>query len=207
MTERSISSLLDLPTTVEQFIQATIKLLISLDAALYATSSIELYSFISLRTACLSIKHGNIPESIKADANCGLLLALQGQYQRAYELGDLAMQLSYKLNSKSQRCQAGLMLGVFIQPWARPIKGAADINYEAFLAGLESGEIQYAGYNLLANITNRLFQGENLAAVALDIEKYELLANKIQHELLQVALAGAKIFVTKLCLDREAEKR
>ncbi|MGK7894246.1 MAG: GAF domain-containing protein, partial [Xenococcus sp. (in: cyanobacteria)] len=206
LTERSISSLLDLPTTVEPSIQAMIKLLISLDPPTYLTSNIELFSFISLRPTYLSIKHGNIPNSIKAYSNYGLLLALEGQYQRGYELGNLALQLSYKFNSKSQRCQAGLVFAVFIQPWARPIKGAADINYQSFLAGLESGEIQYAGYNLLANILNRLFQGDNLAAVALDIEKYMLVVDKIQDDLIQLALATAKIFVTKLCLDREAEK-
>ncbi|WP_426559117.1 AAA family ATPase, partial [Dapis sp. BLCC M172] len=206
LRERSISSLLDLPTTVEAHIQATIKLLISLDPPTYLTSNIELLSFISLRAACLSIKHGNIPESIKAYNNYGFFLASQGQYQRGYELGDLGMQLSHKLNSKSQRCQVGFSLGGFIQPWARPIKGAADINYESFLAGLECGEIQFAAYNLMGNITNRLFQGDNLAAVGLDIEKYMLVADKIQNELVQVALGAAQIFVTQLCLDQEAEK-
>ncbi len=206
LRERSISSLLDLPTTVEASIQAMIKLLISLDPPTYLIPNIELYSLISLRAACLSIKHGNIPNSIKAYSNYGLLLALEGQYQRAYELGDLAIKLSYKFNSKSQRSQAGLVFGVFILPWAKPIKGAADINYQSFLAALESGEILYAGYNLLANTVNRLFQGENLAAFALDIEKYMLVADKIQDDLIQLGIAAAKIFVTKLCLDQEAKK-
>ncbi|MGD1807017.1 trifunctional serine/threonine-protein kinase/ATP-binding protein/sensor histidine kinase [Dapis sp. BLCC M126] len=206
LTERSICSLLDLPTTVEPLIQATIKLLICLDQPTYITSKIELYSFVSIRAACLSIKHGNIPDSIKAYVNYGLLLVLQGQYQRSYEFADLAMQLSYKLNSKSHRSHAGFLLAAWIHPWAKPIKGAADLNYESFLAGLESGEIQYAAYNLFGNIFNRLFQGENLAAVALDIEKYELVADKVQNELVQVALATAKIFVTKLCLEQETEK-
>nr|MDJ0518547.1 ATP-binding protein [Trichodesmium sp. MO_231.B1] len=206
LTERSISSLLDLPTTVELSIQATIKLLISLSTTTYISSSMEFYSFISLRVACLSIKHGNIPESIKAYANYGLLLVLQGQNQRGYELGDLAMQLSYKLNTKSQRCYAGFLVGGFIQPWARPIKGAANLNYESFLAGLECGETQYAGYNLVGNVFNQLFQGKNLTAVAVDIEKYQLVANRIQNELMQVVFAAGKTFVTILCLDQEAEK-
>jgi len=206
LTERSISSILDLPTTVEPSIQATIKLLIALDPGTYISSKIELYSIISLRAACLSIKHGNIPESIKAYVNYGLILVWQGQCQRGYELGDIAMQLCDKLNSKSQRCQAGFIIGAFIQPWARPIKGAANVNYESFLAGMESGEIQFAAYNLLANIMNRLFQGENLAAVALDIEKYKLMGDKIQNESVQVGLVAAKIFVTKLSLNPEVEK-
>ncbi|MGD1807507.1 ATP-binding sensor histidine kinase [Dapis sp. BLCC M126] len=206
LTERSISSLLDLPTTVEPPIKAMIKLLIALTGPTRLSSSIELYSFVSIRAAYLSIKHGNIPESIKAYSSYGLYLVLQGQYQRGYEFADLGMQLSYKFNSKYQRCQAGLVLGAWVYPWARPIKGAININYESFIAGLESGENQYAGYNLSGNIVNRFFQGENLGAVALDIEKYKLVGDKIQHEIMQVILAGAKIFVTKLCQGKEAEK-
>ncbi|NEQ41560.1 MAG: GAF domain-containing protein, partial [Okeania sp. SIO3I5] len=203
LTERSISSLLDLPTTVEPSIQAMIKLLMALNVSAYMTSNFQLFTFLPLRAVCLSIKHGNIPESINAYANYGVILALQGQYHRAYEWGDLAMQLSYKLNSKSQRCQAGNMLGAFMIPWTRPIKEATKVTYESYIAGLESGEIQYAAYNLQSNITNRLFQGENLAAVAVDIDKYILVGDKVQNEALQVTLAAAKVFITRLCLDKE----
>ena len=203
LTERSISSLLDLPTIVEPSIQAMIKLLISLHPPAHLISNFELVTFIPLRAVCLSIQHGNIPESINAYADYGVTLASQGQYHRAYEWGDLAIQLSYKLNSKSQRCQVGFVLAGFILPWTRPIKEAIKVSYESYIAGLESGDIQYAAYNLMANIINQLYQGNNLAAVALDIEKYQLVADKVQNESMQVTLAAAKVFITRLCLDRE----
>ncbi|MGB3532236.1 MAG: serine/threonine-protein kinase PknK, partial [Microcoleaceae cyanobacterium] len=202
-----ISSLLDLPTAVPQSIQKIIKLLMVLETPAYITAKIELYTLFSLKAVHLSIEHGNVPESIKAYANYGLILTLsKGQYQRGYELADLALQLSYKFNSKSQRCQAGLLAGAWIQVWAKPITGAADINYQSFLAGLESGETQFAAYNLFGNIFNRLFQGEKLICIAEDIEKYQLIADKIKDKLLQTALAAAKIFITNLCLEEDTQE-
>ncbi len=201
LEDHSISSLLDLPIAVDPIVQATIKLLMILEPPAYMMANIELHCFNALRAVRLSIEHGNIAESILAYADYSFhLCVMNGQYQRGYEFADLAMQLSYKLNSKFQQCQAAFLLGAFIHVWAKPIAGAAAINHEGFLAGMESGEIQFAAYNLFGNIFNRLFQGENLITVAEDIEKYELVAERLQDELLRVALAGAKIFVTRLGL-------
>ncbi|WP_448265683.1 PAS domain-containing protein [Nostoc sp. DSM 114159] len=207
LENRSISSLLILPTVSDRVIRAMIKLLIAVDIPTYITANIELYCFVSLRVVRLSIEHGNIAESIKAYANYGLLLGLmEGQYQRGYECADLAVQLSYKLNSKSQQCKAQMLFGSFIQVWSKPIAGAATINYKGFLASMESGDVQFAAYNVVGNIFNRLFQGENLTTVAEDNEKYQLVAKQIQDELAKVALAGAKFFIAKLALGQAAQE-
>jgi PAS domain S-box-containing protein len=207
LENRSISSLLTLPTVSDPVIQAMIRLLIAVDIPTYITANIELYCFVSLRVVRLSIEHGNIAESIKAYANYGLLLGLmEGQYQRGYEFADLAVQLSYKLNSKSQQCKAEMLFGGFIQVWSKPIAGAATVNYKGFLASMESGNVQFAAYNLVGNIFNRLFQGENLTTVAEDNEKYQLVAEQIQDELAKVALAGAKFFIAKLALGQAAQE-
>ncbi|MBC1221195.1 AAA family ATPase [Nostoc sp. UCD121] len=206
LENRSIYSLLTLPTVSDPVIQAMIKLIV-VDISAYITANIELYCFISLRVVRLCIEHGNIAESIKAYANYGLLLSLmKGQYQQGYEFADLAVQLSYKLNSKSQQCKAEMLFGGFIQVWSKPIAGAAVINYKGFLASMESGNVQFAAYNLVGNIFNRLFQSENLTTVAEDNEKYQLVAEQIQDELSKVALAGAKFFIAKLALGQAAQE-
>ncbi|MBN3907930.1 MAG: AAA family ATPase [Nostoc sp. NMS1] len=206
LENRSISSLLTLTTVSDPVIQAMIKLIV-VDISAYITANIELYCFISLRVVRLCIEHGNIAESIKAYANYGLLLSLmEGQYQQGYEFADLAVQLSYKLNSKSQQCKAEMLFGGFIQVWSKPIAGAAAINYKGFLASMESGNVQFAAYNVVGNIFNRLFQGENLTTVAEDNEKYQLVAEQIQDELSKVALAGAKFFIAKLALGQAAQE-
>ncbi|MGC1215863.1 MAG: AAA family ATPase [Phormidesmis sp.] len=203
MESRSIRSLLDLSTDVSPNVQATIKLLIILEPPVYLLGNIDLYSLICLRATALSIEHGNVAESIKAYANYGLLLNLmKEQYQRGYEFARLALDLSYKLNSKAQQCKAGLLLGSWLQVWAKPIAGAAKINYDSFIAGVEAGETLFSGYNLYGNIFNRLFHAEHLSSLSEDIDKYWLVAEKSKDALLSSSLAGARIFVKNLCRSR-----
>ncbi|MEM9215217.1 MAG: ATP-binding protein [Cyanobacteria bacterium P01_F01_bin.150] len=186
--------------------KAEIKLAMSLDPPAYIVGDINLYSVLSLRATYLSITHGNISESAKAYANYGLLLGLLEQkYKRGYEFADMGVQLAQKLNSKSQECTAGLLRGYWIHVWARHINGAAEVNYRSFVAGMDSGEIQFAAYNLFAVVFNRLFQGENLFDIGADIEKYWLISDKLKDDLLRISLAGCHIFIRQLSVEPDAE--
>ena len=199
LEERSLSSLLDLPEGTNPEAKVAIELLMNLLSAAYISSDIDLYGFTIVRNLRLSIEHGNVPKSITAYVNYGEWLGLtQHQYQRGVEFADIALQLSYKLKSKSQQSSACFLLGGCIHVKAKPIQGAAEINYEGFLAGMDSGELQYAGYNLFANIYNRLFQGENLATIAADLDKYWAIAEKIQNDLALSVLAACRFFIHKL---------
>ncbi|MDZ8052572.1 MAG: AAA family ATPase [Aulosira sp. ZfuVER01] len=195
----SIATLLDLPAVTNPEVRAAIELLIILQPPAYIVSDFDLYSFATFRAVRLSIEQGNTAESIKAYVSYGFLIGLiHGQYQRGLEFADLALQLSYKLNNKFQQSRACFILSYAIQVWAKPIQGAAEINYQGFLAGLESGEIIHAGYNLYGNILNRLFQGENLSDIALDIDKYWLIGEKLKHDFLLSILAASRFFVNQL---------
>ena len=199
LQNRAIATLLDLPTATNPQVRAAIELLIILQPPAYIVSDFDLYSFATFRAVRLSIEHGNTAESIKAYATYGFLIGLMHtQYERGLEFADLALQLSYKLNSKFQRSGACFMLGCCIQVWAKPIQGAAEVNYEGFLAGMDSGEIPHAGYNLYSNICNRLFQGENLGDIATDIDKFWLIGEKLQHDFLLSILAACRFFVNQL---------
>ncbi|MDZ7952513.1 AAA family ATPase [Nostoc sp. DedQUE09] len=199
LKNRSIATLLDLPAATNPEVRAAIELLIILQPPAYIVSDFDLYSFATFRAVRLSIEQGNTAESIKAYVSYGFLIGLMhSQYQRGLEFADLALQLSYKLNSKFQQSRACFIFSYAIQVWAKPIQGAAEINYQGFLAGLESGEIIHAGYNLYGNILNRLFQGENLADIAIDIDKYWLIGEKLKHDFLLSILAASRFFVNQL---------
>ncbi|MEO1620746.1 MAG: ATP-binding protein, partial [Cyanobacteria bacterium J06632_3] len=176
------------------------------DPPTYVLGHIKLYSFVTLKAAILSIQHGNIESSIKAYANCGLLFSLlKKQYQRGYEFAEMAWNLSYHLESKAQRCKAGLLLAAWLRVWAKPIAGAAQLNYDSFLSGVEAGEVQFADYNLFGNIFNRLFEGDELGSIAKDVKTYKLIAQKNKDELLMSAMAAAQIFAHKL--GRSSDKQ
>ncbi|NEP77306.1 MAG: AAA family ATPase [Okeania sp. SIO3B3] len=195
----SITSLLDLPTATDPAVKVEIELLMNLLSASYISSNIDLYGFTIVRNLRLSLEYGNIPKSITAYVNYGEWLGLiKNEYQEGVKFADLALQLSYKFNSKSQQSSACFLLGGCIHVKAKPIQGAAEINYQGFLAGMDSGELQYAGYNLFANIYNRLFQGENLDEIVTDLDKYWSIAEKIQNDLALSVLSACRFFINKL---------
>ncbi|NEO83863.1 MAG: AAA family ATPase [Spirulina sp. SIO3F2] len=191
----SMESLLNLPTATDPKIQVALGLLMNMISSSYLTSNFELYSYSIIKNIQLSLEYGNTHNSISAYANYGLLLGvLLGHYHKGVEIAELAIQLSYKLNSKSQRASACFLLGGWIHVWAKPIQGAAETNYEGFLAGMDSGELQYGGYNLFANLSNRLFQGENLATIAEAVEQYWPIAEKLQNAMLLGVLGACESF-------------
>ncbi|MGP1375588.1 MAG: AAA family ATPase [Almyronema sp.] len=199
LQNRPIATLLDLPAAVDPEVRAAIALLIILQPPAYIVANFDLYSFVTFRAVRLSIEQGNTAESIKAYVSYGFLIGLMhGQYQRGVEFADLSLQLSAKLNDKFQQSRACFLASYAIQVWAKPIEGAAEISYQGFLAGLESGEIIHAGYNLYGNILNRLFQGQNLADIATDIDKFWLIGEKLQHDFLLSMLDACRFFVSAL---------
>ncbi|MCW6036085.1 AAA family ATPase [Spirulina subsalsa FACHB-351] len=207
LNDRTVESILHLPAATNPQVISAIQLLIALEPTIYIIGNLELYTLVSIKAVHLSIINGNTQESVKAYANYGLLLGLRDkQYQRGYEFGELAVQLSDKLETKSQECKACLLLGSWIHPWAKPIAGAAEINYKGFLAGMDSGEIQFAAYNLMGNIYNRLFAGEKLSQIDQDIEQYWQIAEQLKNELLWVVLAGAKVFISQVSQSVKEQK-
>jgi len=194
----SILSLLDLPIATNPDICSKIKLLLSLDPPAYLIPDLDLYSFVSLRAANLSVEYGNIAESIKAYGNYGFILGRKNQYKKGFEFANFAIQLSHKLNSKSQKSRVSSVTGGWIQVWAKSIQGAAKINYEGFLAGIDSGEIQFASYNLYCHLCNRIFAGDRLDSIAADIEKHLTTAKKLKNNVLQSLLGAGRFFANQL---------
>ncbi|MBP0001149.1 MAG: AAA family ATPase [Cyanobacteria bacterium SID2] len=206
--DSSIASLIDLPIATDSMTKSVIKLLTAIAPPAYVIGDMYLCGFVASKAVNLSIQHGNIPESVKAYANYAYFTSVTDrQYQKGYEWGKLAVQLSYKLNNKSQESNAKLALANWLHVWVKPIAEAVKINHEGYLAGLESGETQFAAYNILGYIFSRLFKGDNLETILGEIEKYWSIAKKLQDELLWVALAGAKFYTTKLCSEDDEQAR
>lgn len=199
LADRSVESLLDLPPISDSEKKIAVQLLISLDPPTYITGS-PLYTLISAKAVNLSIQYGNIAESAKAYANYGVLVgAFLGNYQLGYQFGHLAVKLSQKLGSDSQKCQACLLLGSWIAPWCKPIKGLEQINWEGYQSGLKSGEVQFAGYNLFGNISNKLVQGLPLNLLLTDLSQYLSFGSSLKNQLnIDILLAIKKLILPLL---------
>ncbi|MDB9515986.1 AAA family ATPase [Roseofilum reptotaenium CS-1145] len=199
LENRPINVLLDLPEATDPGAKVAIELLMKVIAAGYFSGDRDLYNFAAVRSTRLSIEYGNFSKSIMVYASYGEWLGLlKNQYQQAVQFCELSLQLSYKLKNKSERSSSCFLLGGCVYVKAKPIQDAPKVNYEGFLAGLESGDVQYTVYNLFANIYNRIFGGENLRDIATDIEKFSAIAKKMQNDLALNIFEGCQFFIQKL---------
>ncbi len=204
LVKRSVDSLLNLPTISDREQEMAIKLLISLDPPTYITAS-PLYALISVKAVELSMQYGNVAESAKAYANYGFLVGSSlGNYQLGYQLGVIAVDLSQKFGSDSQKSQACLLLASWIAPWCQPIKGLEQINLAGYQAGLKSGEIQFAGYNLFGNVSNKLIQGLSLPGILKDLNHYLSFALTSKNQLgIDVLFAIKKFIISLVGVDAD----
>ncbi|MBD2546165.1 ATP-binding protein [Planktothricoides raciborskii] len=204
LANRSVDSLLNLPTISDPEKEMAVKLLISLDPPTYITAS-PLYALVCVKAVELSMQYGNVAESAKAYANNGFLVGSSlGNYQLGYQLGVLAVDLSKKFGSDSQKSQACLLLASWIAPWCQPMKRIEQINLEGYQAGLKSGEIQFAGYNLFGNISNKLIQGLSLPGILKDLNHYLSFALTSKNQLgIDVLFAIKKFIISLVGVDAD----
>ncbi len=125
-----------------------IRILVNMCSPAYLGGESNLWTFLVNESVARSIEEGNIPESCTGYSSYGILCGLAfGDFQQGYAFGDLSYQLSHKLNSVRQRSNTCFVMGCFLNPYARSMKHTFPFLQEGLMAGLQSGEVQFAGYN------------------------------------------------------------
>ncbi|WP_394839485.1 AAA family ATPase [Pendulispora rubella] len=166
---RPIASLIDLPEMTEPAILVAMRLLVGMLPSSYMTNQ-ELDGVLAAKLANLSITHGNCPESSTAYAMFGIFLSSRcDAYRAGYEYGMLGWRLSEKHGERSHTCKDGTHMGAFLSPWMEHLQASLPFFDEGYRCGLDAGELQWAGYNLMFRAINLLHLGEPLAEVNREI--------------------------------------
>ncbi|MEY3867732.1 MAG: hypothetical protein RLZZ338_1623 [Cyanobacteriota bacterium] len=206
--ERKIDSLLHLEIMSQPDQKTAIKLLLNLDAPTYISGTWDLYMLTSLKGVRLSLQYGNAPESVKAYANYGLILGtVFGDYQTGYEFGLMGYKLSEILQNQGQKCRASLLLSSWLHSWSKPITGASQIALAGYQAGLESGELQFAGYNLFCRASILYFKGKKLDEILEQIGDLLPFVEKTQNQLAQEVLWAVEFAVFNLLGENQTKQK
>lgn len=161
----AIASLIDKPLMTGSVEIAALKILNALDAPAYLTSA-NLFVLLAAKQMNLCLIYGHLPETIKFYSSYGIAIVhLRKDYQTAYQLGLLALNLSKKLNNYSQECQSAMLLGYYLSCWVKPLKSIEFLLKNGYEAGLESGEVQFAGYTLAYILFTDFYRGLPLGSI------------------------------------------
>ena len=161
--DREIASLIDAPAMVLPEKKAAMKLLNDMTPAAYFYKT-DLYSWILVKMANLSLQYGHVPESGKGYTSYGNVLVYElDAFQEGYEFGMLGLSLCEELEHKAYICRCCFVATAFLNHWVKHIKVSESLGDDGYRAGLESGELLYAGYILaFNNVMNGFFQGKKL---------------------------------------------
>ncbi len=146
---REIATLIDLPVLADPRVHRALKLLGATWASAYITADVPLSTLIAARIVRLSLEHGHAAESAFGYVLHAMTLGSGlGQFERGWQFGHLAIQVNERLADLRLRARVHHMFSAFVNLWRRPFATCLPHAREAYRAGLESGDLQFAGYGL-----------------------------------------------------------
>ncbi|HEY4012082.1 MAG TPA: ATP-binding protein [Polyangiaceae bacterium] len=171
---RKVAALVDERDVEDADIRASMHLLSLLGAPAYFSGA-EVLAFLVSRAVNLSLIHGPSPYSAFAYVLYGgIHNALTGQYDVGYAFGKLALAMAHRFGNRAEECRTLEVFGVLVHHWKAPLRDGLPLLKEGFRAGVESGEVAFAAFNLNSVLINALPAGLPLnelleeAAVTLD---------------------------------------
>ena len=194
LVAKRIEDLVNLPPMREPNKLAAMRILSSVMSAAYFAMP-ELMPLIVFKQVNLSIKYGNAAVSASAYGSYGLILCdFCGDIDAGYRFGQLALNLlsQFKLNKGSTtaaptKAKTWANVNFFVRPWKEHLNSTLQPLLEAYATGLETGDLQAAGYAAHNYCLHSYFSGKELTKLQQEMATYgEVLSQLKQERTLQM---------------------
>jgi predicted ATPase len=166
---RDIERLVDLPPLEDPRLLTALRILQSITAASYMQSTWEFKAVNVLDRVNAVIRHGLHPNAAFDFASYGTILCAMGNVDAGHRFGELALRLLDRPGTSACRAKALMTFNRFIGHWKRHVGETLDGFLDAYRSGCESGDIEYAGYAILAYYTHSFFLGKELGPLEGDV--------------------------------------
>jgi predicted ATPase/serine phosphatase RsbU (regulator of sigma subunit)/tRNA A-37 threonylcarbamoyl transferase component Bud32 len=169
---RPIEELFHLPAMVNTQKLATMRVASSLIASCYVCASPLLPLVIALQVN-LSLQYGNSPLSSLSYAyyGCCLNTFLQ-DVTAAEQFGRLAYRMALEPTGKNMRAETFVVIALFIYHHKSHLRETLPLVQAGYQAGLETGKLEYLGYNGHVICSHSSWAGKPLAELEPQIQAY-----------------------------------
>ncbi|NQE34592.1 trifunctional serine/threonine-protein kinase/ATP-binding protein/sensor histidine kinase [Microcoleus asticus] len=178
---KRIEDLANLPEMIDPEKQAAMRILSGILSSAVAVKP-QLVPLLAFRMVKLCIKYGNSPYASIAYVFYGVVMYKVGDISLAYQFGQLAIRMLDKFPSRSIKSRVYTPFGCFINHWKASVKSGLGDLKEGFKTGMETGELEYAGYSITEYCFKKLSIGEPLDLVEQETGKYMKLMQQSQLE-------------------------
>ncbi|MFO1432896.1 MAG: AAA family ATPase [Candidatus Competibacteraceae bacterium] len=142
----------------------------------------ELMPLLIFKAVDLSITQGNAPSSAFAYAGYGLILLSQQNIEGGYQFSQLAVKLQKQSNLQEYRTRI-LYVHALFGYWKMNLRERLKPLLEIHQLGLETGDLEYAGYAIDGYFISSFWGGVELLRVEKDLLKYQPLIAGTQSRL------------------------
>jgi predicted ATPase/signal transduction histidine kinase/tRNA A-37 threonylcarbamoyl transferase component Bud32 len=183
LQQQTMAEIVDLPTMTDAYKLAAMRILSrSLSSAYQAAT--DLLPFIICEKVNLSIHYGNAPSSAQAFALYGLLVSgTANDVELAYQLGQLALSIVERSQSKAVECKPFHMVAVGTTHGKSHVSNALPLFRRSYQSAMECGDFEYASYAAEDGCQYSYFCGTELTALAQEMTHYAHVIAQLKQEL------------------------
>ncbi|MEG3979094.1 serine/threonine protein kinase, partial [Microcoleus sp. herbarium8] len=179
---KRIEDLANLPEMTDPNQQAAMRILSGIISTAVQAKP-RLVPLLAFRMVKLCIKHGNSPYASIAYIYYAVVMCKLGDISLAYQFGQLAIRLLDKFPSRSIKSRVYPTFGSFIHHWKASVKSGLGELKEGFKNGMETGDLEFAGYSIGDYCFKKMSIGEPLDLVEQETGKYMKLMQQSQLEM------------------------
>ncbi|MDZ8189429.1 MAG: AAA family ATPase [Nostoc sp. ChiSLP02] len=179
---KQIEELIHISDMKQPELLAAIRILSSTAPVAYQVAG-ELFLLICLKQINLSIQYGNSPLSAYAYVVYGVVLCgVIKDFESGYQFGRLALNLMAKSGAKEIKARVLQGFYSLIEIWRKHVRETLKPLLEAYSAGLETGDLEFAAYCLMYYSSFSYFIGKELTGLEPEIENYNHAISQIKQE-------------------------
>ncbi|MEG4285732.1 AAA family ATPase [Microcoleus sp. A006_D1] len=172
IADRAIEDLFDLPAMVDPQKLAMMQVATSMGPPSYLVGS-PLFSLVTALQVNLSIQYGNSRTSAFGYTCYGIILNNFCQNVTvADQFGRLAYRLASGADAKNIRAASCVVIGLCLHHRKSHLRETLPILQAGYQAGLETGNLEFVGYNVYAFCLNSYWCGQPLAELGPQIRVY-----------------------------------
>ena len=156
----------------------------------------QLMTLLILKASRLSLQYGALPESGHAFSWYSFLLSnIYGEFSLGKAFGNKALEISDFYNESAHKAKAYDVFSNFVSPWVQHIQKTNQLNKIAYQHAIASGDVVFAGYNLVHQWFNPFYQGKKLTES--QIQQKEVIAEvrQIRHGYALDILEGVELLL------------
>ena len=191
-----IEQLIDLPPMTDPQCRAILDVLTISSAPMSFTDE-NLVALAMARAVNLTLEHGTSDASPQAYVLLGQILGpYYDDYRVAFRFGKLGFDLMERKGPLRFKAVVYLLFALMVNPWRRHLRTSIELEWRAFEAAQQTGNVQFACFALNDIVTFRLASGDPLGEVERSVVEALAFVRKAKFGLVEDTL------VTKLRLIR-----